>query len=127
MTWESEPHNSFNPSISNNDSTWGIAIHAEQRLIAVCANSFEITVFNMSVHPLMKQDNPKEFKSILGSDSQCRLAGHEHNIPNIDFSECGRYIVSCSVDRQCRVWDLQKRKSICQRRFADLGRESDSW
>ncbi|GAB5589098.1 hypothetical protein Unana1_03998 [Umbelopsis nana] len=113
--------------LRNNASTWGIAIHANQRLIAVCANSFQITVFNMSMHPSTKQENSKGFVSILGSDSQCRLSGHEHNIPNIDFSECGRYIVSCSIDRQCRVWDLKKRKTICQRRFADLGRESDSW
>ena len=75
---------------SNNASTWGIAIHRRQRLIAVCANSFEITVFNMAVHPSMKKGgDANNFKSVLGSDSQCRLVGHENNIPNIDFSECG--------------------------------------
>ncbi|KAI8582756.1 hypothetical protein K450DRAFT_226772 [Umbelopsis ramanniana AG] len=110
--------------LRNDDSTWGIAIHAKQKLIAVCANNHEVTIFNMSVHPSMKQDDTK---SILGSEAECRLIGHGHNIPNIDFSDCGRFVVSCSIDRSCRVWDLKKKKVVCQRNFADLGRYSDNW
>jgi WD40 repeat protein len=111
----------------NEASTWGIAIHSERRLIAVSANNFEITVFNMVAFPPDQQEDTKEFKSILGTDSQCRLVGHEHNVPNIDFSGCGRFIVSCSIDKQCRIWDIQKRKTICQRKFVFLGRGSESW
>ncbi|KAH8553340.1 WD40-repeat-containing domain protein, partial [Umbelopsis sp. PMI_123] len=113
--------------LRNDESTWGIAIHAKQKLIAVCANNHQITVFNMSLNPLIKQDDAKTFKSILGSDAECRLIGHGHNVPNIDFSECGHFIVSCSIDRSCRVWDLQKRKVISKRTFADLGRDIDNW
>ncbi|KAM3582158.1 hypothetical protein VKS41_005585 [Umbelopsis sp. WA50703] len=98
--------------LKNEASTWGIAIHSERRLIAVSANNFEITVFNMVAFPPDQQEDTKEFKSILGTDSQCRLVGHEHNVPNIDFSGCGRFI---------------KRKTICQRKFVFLGRGSESW
>ncbi|XJO73045.1 hypothetical protein BDV3_004083 [Batrachochytrium dendrobatidis] len=34
------------------------------------------------------------------------LVGHSHNVPCIDFSPCGKYIISSSIDETCRVWDI---------------------
>ncbi|KAG2179149.1 hypothetical protein INT43_001999, partial [Umbelopsis isabellina] len=113
--------------LKNEASTWGIAIHSKQRLIAVSANNFNVTVFNMAAFPPDQRESDQEFKSLLKSDSQCQLVGHEHNVPNIDFSGCGRFIVSCSIDKQCRIWDIKKQKTICQRKFVFLGRGTESW
>ena len=34
------------------------------------------------------------------------LKGHEHNIPGIDFSSNGDFLVSCSIDGSCRIWNI---------------------
>jgi hypothetical protein len=114
---------------SNNVSTWGIAIHADQGLLAVSANSWRITIFNLLE---MTKDNPifgsKKKPNLLGATEKIELEGHEHNIPNIDFSESGRYIASASVDTTCRVWDITTHKMITQKRFPIVkNQEENAW
>jgi WD40 repeat protein len=112
----------------NNESTWGIAIHGPKRLLAVSANSHEITIFNLreSVQFFDDDDDdnldgsepqtPKSYASVLtkvpdnsalGGEAISVLQGHEHNIPCICFSACGRLLVSCSLDATCRIWNTK--------------------
>lgn len=69
----------------------------------------------------MTKDEPifgsKKKPNLLGDSERIELQGHGHNIPNIDFSESGKYIASASVDTTCRVWDITTRKIVTQKRF----------
>ena len=86
----------------------------------------EITIFDFRNGLLSTGDNPKSHMSQT-SDSPAKyadvvrrfedkhepaqrdrtvLSGHLHNIPNISFSPCGMFLVSCSIDRTCRVWNV---------------------
>ncbi|KAI8389355.1 hypothetical protein BD560DRAFT_320043, partial [Blakeslea trispora] len=95
------------PLVLNNqqESTWGIALHDQQGLLAVSANNFLITVYNMAeVAPdFFHQPSSSLW---LGSQQSIQLAGHTNNIPCIDFNQSGRYLASGSIDTSCRVWDL---------------------
>ena len=75
----------------NRISTWGIAIQSQKKLVAVSSNAFIITIYNMN----QTHAEPMYLK------------GHSHNIPSIDFSSCGRYLVSGSVDCSCIIWNLE--------------------
>ncbi|CAG8539020.1 10396_t:CDS:10 [Dentiscutata erythropus] len=94
----------------NNESTWGVALHGPRRLLAVSANSHEITIFNLQygLQPLAKFSDSQ--------DMSCRpkysLRGHRHNVPNISFSSCGQFLVSCSIDRSCRIWNVNTGQTI---------------
>ncbi|KAG0169970.1 hypothetical protein DFQ28_003342 [Apophysomyces sp. BC1034] len=113
------------PTILNNhSSTWGIAIHGEQGLIAVSANNFKITIFN---YLEITRPGHQRKKNVLKEEKQIELEGHSHNIPNIDFSQSGRYIASCSIDKTCRVWDILKKKCITKRKAVYSDRETNSW
>ncbi|KAI8391006.1 uncharacterized protein BYT42DRAFT_555239 [Radiomyces spectabilis] len=104
-------------------STWGVAVHTEQGLLAVSANDKKITIFNIlrltQSSRLFEHTSPCEprrrTKNWLRDDDKIVLEGHEHNIPNVDFSRSGRYLASCSVDKTCRVWDIAKRTMVTKR------------
>lgn len=63
----------------------------------------------------------------LGTAEKIELVGHNHNIPNIDFNETGRYIASVSVDTTCRVWDLFTRQTVTQKKSSSREINQDSW
>ncbi|KAL0077465.1 WD40-repeat-containing domain protein, partial [Phycomyces blakesleeanus] len=115
-------------------STWGLAIHKDG-LVAVSTNNKIVTVFNileLTKTSRMFENDPdskrkRRKRNALKDKKVVNLVGHEHNIPNIDFSHSGRYIASCSIDRTCRVWDLTKEKVVTQRKTALSSQESDSW
>ncbi|KAJ3103479.1 hypothetical protein HDU97_010062 [Phlyctochytrium planicorne] len=79
----------------NDESTWGMAAHAEKRYIAVSANNHRITIYKTST-----------LEDTVLEGNQKTLAGHGHNIPSIDFHDCGDYLASCSIDGTCRIWDI---------------------
>lgn len=35
------------------------------------------------------------------------FSGNKHNIPGIDFSCDGEFLVSCSIDGSCRIWNVE--------------------
>ena len=95
----------------------------------------EITIFNFRNGLLSTGDNPKSRPSGT-SESRAKyadmvrrfedkrepaqrdrtvLSGHLHNIPNICFSPCGTFLVSCSIDRTCRVWNVHTGEHILTR------------
>ncbi|KAJ1955864.1 hypothetical protein EC988_001651, partial [Linderina pennispora] len=88
----------------NSSSTWGCAIHGETNTIAISANSHNITILEPPGPPT---DAPAQLrlKSVLED--------HIHNIPNVSFSACGKYLVSASIDSSIRAWDLDSGTPIC--------------
>ncbi|PKC69774.1 hypothetical protein RhiirA1_377245 [Rhizophagus irregularis] len=140
---------------SNNESTWGIALHGPKRLLAVSSNSHEITIFNLKESGKFfnefdddddnlessgeESQTPRTYASVLtkisesdalGEKAISVLRGHEHNIPNICFSACGRFLVSCSIDSTCRVWNIKTgelmQKKILTGDWSDLN-DNDEW
>lgn len=78
--------------------------------------------------PIYGKYKSRDSKNILGSQSKVELVGHENNVPNIDFSESGRYIASASIDQTCKVWDITTQQVVTQRRLVNLNEpEHDSW
>ncbi|KAF9432495.1 hypothetical protein BGZ76_010702 [Entomortierella beljakovae] len=105
-------------------SAWGIAIHAEQRLIAVSCNAFTVTVFHCGIdsrpsHTALSTDTPDE-TPLTGRTSQQILTGHGHNVPNISFSPCGNFIASTSVDMTCRTWRVSDGVQVQQKSLQGL-------
>ncbi|CAG8666905.1 7256_t:CDS:10 [Cetraspora pellucida] len=97
----------------NNESTWGITLHGPRRLLAVSANSHEITIFNLQYGLQRLQPSAKFSGSQdMSSKQKYSLRGHRHNIPNISFSSCGQFLVSCSIDRSCRIWNVNTGQTI---------------
>ncbi|KAL1916856.1 uncharacterized protein VTP21DRAFT_5560 [Calcarisporiella thermophila] len=99
------------------DSAWSAATHGHRRLLAISANSHNITLFR-----LQHNSSPSEHPLLATGAERVVLRGHTHNIPNIDFSPCGRYLVSCSIDGTCRVWDVETAHTIACQDFAQIGR-----
>ncbi|KAJ3258726.1 hypothetical protein HK103_003320 [Boothiomyces macroporosus] len=78
----------------NDESTWGLAICQKFSLIAVSDNGYKITIWNLSTS-----------NNVLGKHKRI-LRGHEHNIPCINFSGDGKYLISCSIDKTMRIWNV---------------------
>lgn len=36
-----------------------------------------------------------------------KLKAHTKHIQSLSWSSCGRYVLSCSADSRCIIWDLQ--------------------
>ncbi|KAK9717457.1 hypothetical protein K7432_006173 [Basidiobolus ranarum] len=122
---------------SNNVSTWGIALNGPRHLLAVSANSHNITVYSLrgsrgseyspvgleSDTPLSEFEDPLYTTTDLHSqdvnDSTRTLKGHKHNVPNIDISPCGEFLASCSIDGTCRVWNLLNGETIYKNSIGD--------
>ncbi|KAI8997026.1 WD40-repeat-containing domain protein [Pilobolus umbonatus] len=113
--------------LSNESSTWGIAVHGEQGLIAVSANDWKITVFNILE---MTRSNPifgRREENCMGNTEKIELSGHEHNIPNIDFNKSGRYLASSSIDMTCKIWDIKTRRVVSEKRMGYSGTGEEPW
>ena len=132
---ESKPIRSFSPKPLNpfllhnvGASAWGLAIHQAARMIAVSANTHNITVFAFA---LDKAENSKEDDSGPGKfPAEClrifknndlldrtrhnlimQLAGHSTNIPNLSFCNLpgdatGKYLLSADIDGMVILWDV---------------------
>ncbi|KAI8347009.1 hypothetical protein B0O80DRAFT_406460, partial [Mortierella sp. GBAus27b] len=87
--------------LSVTESAWGIAIHSEQRLIAISSNAHNATVFYCGTDSRLLQRSV--FRE-TGSSSGDILTGHGHNIPSVAFSPCGKFVATASIDRTCRTW-----------------------
>eukprot|EP00835_Amoeboradix_gromovi_P002816 NODE_168_length_16247_cov_0.199591.p2 type:complete len:463 gc:universal NODE_168_length_16247_cov_0.199591:7672-9060(+) len=102
----------------NEVSCWGVDIH-KNGLLAVSNNSHNIRVWKISNS--FDSSNPTTWFSKLehkympytGSKiTETYLNGHAHNIPCISISTCGKFLVSASIDKSCRVWDIEGGKCI---------------
>ncbi|KAI8601308.1 hypothetical protein EDD21DRAFT_321884, partial [Dissophora ornata] len=84
--------------LSVTKSAWGIAVHPEQRLIAISSNAYTATVFHCGIDSRLSQ------RLLSGDTDSSILRGHDHNIPCVTFSPCGNFVATASVDRTCRTW-----------------------
>ncbi|KNC97936.1 uncharacterized protein SPPG_06924 [Spizellomyces punctatus DAOM BR117] len=102
--------------LQHRDSAWGIAIHGPSYLLAVSANSHTIMVWNLrssyQSHGNFVSDRDGD---PLGGVEKRELVGHEHNVPAIDFSSCGRYLLSCSIDCTLRIWNIKTGETLYSR------------
>jgi len=77
-------------------------MHRDLRLLAVSNNDHEIRVVDLMDHSSMSDPDA----GWPGPAPEYhRLLGHEHNIPAIDISACGTWLVSASIDGTCRLWE----------------------
>jgi WD40 repeat protein len=81
-------------TLMNDSSTWGSAVKGS--FIAISDNAYKVKIWNM-----ISNEHQNEYI----------LQGHEHNIPCVDISSKG-ILVSCSIDRTCRVWDVLKQQQL---------------
>jgi WD40 repeat protein len=95
-------------------SAWSVASNGKRRLVAVGSNSHDIYLWN------------------LGVDSKRReariLRGHDNNIPSLDFSSCGLYLASCSIDITFRIWNTENGQCLyCKDICDNYGSSSWGW
>jgi WD40 repeat protein len=69
------------------NSTWSLSgsITNPPRIV-VGSNSHKISVFN------------------LQNGSKTSVDAHQHNIPCVHFSPCGKFIATTSIDRSVKIW-----------------------
>ncbi|XP_049851505.1 uncharacterized protein LOC126326120 [Schistocerca gregaria] len=46
---------------------------------------------------------------------------HEHNLPCIDVSPCGEYLLTVSIDRSVRIWHLRSGREVAKKSFVHWG------
>ncbi|TGZ81002.1 hypothetical protein EX30DRAFT_395837 [Ascodesmis nigricans] len=80
-------------------SAWGVALHQKKRLLAVSANSHEITIFGLSADGA---------RAGAVMETAKVLKGHGHNIPSISFldDDDGRWLAGTSIDGSVILWDI---------------------
>lgn len=88
------------------EPSWSIALSSTRRFLAVGSNDHCVTVHAVSVDALAASQAPAS-SSTQGPVEKVVLAGHTHNIPSLDVSPCGGYVVSGSIDGSMRVWRLR--------------------
>lgn len=127
-------------------SAWGLAMHKTSRMIAVSANTAEITVFAFALSGASVDSEDEDatpafehlsghttWKTVAGrhetissiqrhQNIRIVLEGHIVNIPNIAFCNThddieGRWLISTDIDGWMNVWDIWSRKEIRRHRF----------
>jgi hypothetical protein len=107
-------------------SAWGLAVHREARIIAISANTHEITVLayalvsrgeesvqsGFSEMLPADEDNAADFPSPRKRDHIITLRAN-HNVPAVSFNNTdedleGRWLFSSCINGEVRLWDLHK-------------------
>ena len=71
----------------NDNSTWslcGSAVNPPR--VVVGSNAHMVTVFNLT------------------NGAKSEIPAHNHNVPCVSFSPCGRFIASTSIDKSVKIW-----------------------
>ncbi len=105
-------------------SAWGLAVHREARMIAISANTHQITIIAYAlVDPSSPSDDPASqslanLKSKLAQDSSNSRESDDiivlradSNTPAVAFNNTGddptgRWLISSSIDGKTMIWDL---------------------
>lgn len=117
-------------------SAWGLAIHAQARILATSANTHEVRVFKFGLlqseddEASGQSDGPDfEVHNAQGGSSQDRktdvtyqILNGEANIPYISFCNTGddpqgRWLLTTDVAGICQVMDLHDMKPVQKFRF----------
>ncbi|KAG0351497.1 hypothetical protein BG005_009004 [Podila minutissima] len=113
--------------LSASESAWGLAIHSDQRMIAVSTNAHLVDVFRFGIDTAKLQSSRTLAPDLSADPSTSTLSeshqifrGHLHNIPCVAFSPCGRFLASTSLDGTCRTWNIASGKETQHASFGDL-------
>ncbi|MCJ1472787.1 hypothetical protein MMC13_001436 [Lambiella insularis] len=98
-------------------SAWGIAIHKLSRLIAISANTQEITIFAFALNAEPSSSNDpwdptsRTYLECRAQDREILLQGHAANIPNVSFcntedDRIGMYLVSNDINGTVVIWRI---------------------
>lgn len=116
-------------------SAWGLAVHREARLIAISANTHQVTVLALALSkPPTDPDIPPALDSSLSSENDDQDFPHSRwrgtiiilhasaNIPAVFFDNsgrdpAGRWLFSSSIDGANQLWDLHEVEQV--RTFED--------
>jgi len=82
-------NNEFGHTTDN--STWsvdGSSSSAYPPRVVVGSNAHSLSIFNLQT-----------------GESERLPRAHNHNIPSVSFSPCGRFFASISIDRSVKVWE----------------------
>lgn len=83
--------NIIDPRADN--STWSVdGSAANPPRIAVGSNTHKVTVYD------------------LQSGGKTTINAHQHNVPCVSFSPCGRFIASTSIDKSLKIWEQSPMK-----------------
>ncbi|PSK45236.1 hypothetical protein B9Z65_2376 [Elsinoe australis] len=124
------------------NSAWGLAIHAEARLIAVSSNNHEFNIFAFGLIDKDDDDTVDESTTKLSGrhrDEHIRFPNGGANIPSISFCNTGhdpegRYLLTTDISGLTRYWDLHERAGPqglyigrTPRESSDFNEDSAGW
>ncbi|KAF2722100.1 hypothetical protein K431DRAFT_60069 [Polychaeton citri CBS 116435] len=112
-------------------SAWGLAIHAEARMIAVSSNAHQVNIFKFALLDEYSDadDDRRDGDDSDGDPSQHRrtdvihrVVNGESNIPYISFCNTGddpgaRWLLTTDISGVCRVMDLHRMQPAQAFRF----------
>ena len=83
-------YNNINPA-TNDNSTWSVdGSRMNPPRVAVGSNTHQVTVYD------------------LASGVKQTIKAHQHNVPCVSFSPCGKFLASTSIDKRLKVWEENK-------------------
>ena len=94
----------------DSNSTWGIAMSANNFLLATSSNSHAVTIFHFPSRRVIFSEYVHDGDN--GNDANDGKTVHSHNIPSLDFSPCGRWLASCSIDGSAALWSIKSESVV---------------
>lgn len=80
----------------DDSSTWSLDVTDEQnKCIAVGSNAYTISLWDDKLNRRV-------------------ISAHDHNVPAVQFSPCGEFVASVSIDKSVRVFHVKTLKKVCQ-------------
>lgn len=72
---------------AHDNSTWSVdGTSCTPPRVVVGSNAHAISIFNLSTDEIQK------------------VKAHQHNVPAVSFSPCGKFISSASIDKKVKIW-----------------------
>ena len=85
-------HSNIDPS-TNDNSTWSVdGASVNPPRVAVGSNTHKVTVYN------------------LQTGNKSTINAHQHNVPCVSFSPCGKFLATTSIDKRLKIWETVKSK-----------------
>lgn len=73
---------------TQDNSTWSVdGAQVNPPRVAVGSNTHKVTVYDLS------------------SSEKHTINAHQHNVPCVSFSPCGRFLATTSIDKTLKVWE----------------------
>lgn len=93
----------FLPTHHGAAGTWSLDLNSKHGILAVGANSHKISTFDLKTHEKKREV----------------FASHDNNIPSIQFSPCGNYIASISIDKSLQIFDVKTKRRLVKSFVSD--------